>query len=213
MAFDHAGQVNAPTFCESTLFILIRTGLLERTDALQLLDRIWQPDFICCRSSGGLELGAIPPFLIEGGRTQQAIDLWKDRWGEPILAGATTCGEEFFQSAYNSDCHIHGATPARDFIEYLAGIRLDGPMWSRVVFAPPPDGPDLCCEVPTVEGRVSVRIETRSDGSRFLIYSVPPGTQAIFKAHDGTTRPLSKTEGELDLGPGIAANRLAGTAP
>lgn len=215
VAFDHAGQINAPTFCESTLFVLIRAGLLPPADALRCLDRIWQPDFICCRSSGGLELSAIPPFLIDSRRMQQALALWRDRWGEPVKAGATTCGEEFFHTNGNSDCHIHGAAPARDFIESLAGIRIAGPMWSKVVFAPPADGPDLQCEVPTVEGRIRVQIGTRPDRSRFFLYSVPSGTQAIFQTHDGTMQPLSNTEGELDLETGIptTSDRRATNCP
>jgi len=197
--FDPDGNSPPPTFCESTLFYLMRCGLIDREWGMKCLRRMWKPDFICCRSSGGLEFGAVPPFLIEAGYTAEALDLWKDRWGMPVLAGATTSGEEFFHCGGNSDCHIHGATPARDFIEYLAGIRLAGPMWSKVVFAPPDKGPDLRCEVPTTRGPIRVEIKTLPDKTRQFRYSVPPGTEAMFRKKDGTMAPLREVNDEIVL--------------
>jgi hypothetical protein len=177
VSLDNAGNVCKPTFCESTLFMMLRAGLLEKPQGLACIDTIFEPDFVCCRSSGGLDLSPLPVFLIRAGRTGEALDLYRDRWGALVRAGATTCGEEFFHCGGNSDCHIHGAAPARDFIEYLAGIKIAGPLWSAVRFEPPVDGPELKCSVPTDSGQIKVQIESRGD-KRMFSYSVPDGCKA-----------------------------------
>lgn len=196
VAFDAEGKANPPAFCESTLFHMIAAGLVDGRRGLDCLQRLRAPDFVCCRSSGGLELSAVPPFLIAAGRATEAIDLWKDLWGNPILAGATTSGEEFFRSAGNSDCHIHGAAPARDFIEHLAGVRFTGPLWSEVVLAPPPDGPDLTCSVPTPAGDVRVTVITDAGGRRIARYSIPRGCKG-FQLKGGVRQPLKHANGEM----------------
>lgn len=196
VTFDPEDNSSPPTFCESTLFYLIRTGLIDRERGIRCLRRIWEHDFVCCRSSGGLELGVVPPFLIEAGYTAEALDLWKDRWGMPLLAGATTSGEEFFQTGGNSDCHIHGATPARDFPEFIAGIRIKGPMWSEVSFAPPADGPDIKASLPTPQGPIRVEIRTLKKGQREFHYSVPAGCR-VYRREKEIDRPLAGQEGNF----------------
>ncbi|OHB45572.1 MAG: hypothetical protein A2Y13_10535 [Planctomycetes bacterium GWC2_45_44] len=192
VCFDANGTINKPTFCESTLFLMMRAGILEQTKGLKCVDRIFEPNFVCNRTSGGLDLSALPIFLIKAGRMRDALDIYLDRWGQPILAGATTCGEEFFRDTGNSDCHIHGATPARDFIEFVAGIKISGPMWSAVRFEPQSDAPDLKCSVPTPRGTISVEIQTRSDKKRMLSYSVPDGCKAT-RIVDGKEMALSQS--------------------
>jgi alpha-L-rhamnosidase len=186
VAFDAAGRENEPTYCESTLFTMMRAGLLDREHGLEAIDRLTDPEFVCCRTSGGLEGGAYPKFLMDAGRTDVALAYWLDRWGAPITAGATTCGEEFFQSSGNSDCHIHGAGPACDFIEYLAGIRIRGARWSDVLLVPPIDGarlPDLRATVPTPHGTIEVAIETAADGVRQYRWVLPDGVSAMLRRH------------------------------
>lgn len=197
LAFDFEGRSNSPTYCEATLFTMISADLIDAEKATACLARIWDPRFICCRSSAGLELSVVPIFLLQTGRTAEALALWKDRWGYPVLDGATTSGEEFFRIPANSDCHIHGAAPARDFIEHLAGIRFTGPLWSEVTFAPPADGPDLTCTVPTPRGPVSVGIRTGADGGRWFSYRVPQGCRARWRSRK--RQVLLKEEGELRL--------------
>jgi hypothetical protein len=203
VAFNADGKINPPSFCESTLFHMMRAGLLDSARGAECLDRIFDPAFVCCRSSGGLELGALPPFLIEAGRTREALEFYRDRWGAPVRHGATTSGEEFFVSGGNSDCHIHGATPARDLIECVAGIRIAGPFWSSVCFAPPKDGPDLKCSVPTPHGRIEVEIRTKRDGKRVFHYRAPAGCK-VFRRVDGVERPLENGEGSFPLEPAFA---------
>ncbi|HDS74584.1 MAG TPA: hypothetical protein ENN56_03495, partial [Firmicutes bacterium] len=187
VAFDAAGRQNEPTYCESTIFTIIRTGLLDRERGLEAIDRLMNPTFLCCRTSGGLEGSAYPKFFMDIGETDVALEYWLDRWGAPIAADATTCGEEFFQSAGNSDCHIHGAGPARDFIEHLAGIRIRGARWSDVLLVPPTDGallPDLRATVPTPHGRIEVTIETVADGARQYRWALPDGACAKLLLRD-----------------------------
>jgi hypothetical protein len=163
---------------------MMRVGLLDRERGLEALGRLMDPAFVCCRTSGGLEGSAYPKFLMDVGRTDGALEYWLDRWGAPIAAGATTCGEEFFQSSGNSDCHIHGAGPARDFIEYLAGIRIRGARWSDILLVPPTDGallPDLYASVPTPHGRIEVRIKTATDGVRQYRWALPDRVSAMLR--------------------------------
>jgi hypothetical protein len=185
VAFDRDGRPNAAAFCESTLFLLMRAGLLGGEQGLACVDRIMAADFVCCRTSGGLEGGSYPVFLLQHGRAAEALAYWRDRWGEPIKAGATTCGEEFFQTGGNSDCHIHGATPARDFLEYLAGIRLRGANWDEVLLVPPPDDPalpELHASVPTPHGRIEVEMVRNAEGRMTYRYSLPAGCRGFARA-------------------------------
>ena len=187
------GETDPPTFCESTLFSILRAGLTTEERGLAAIARIMEPSFVCCRTSGGLEGGAYPTFLMDAGRTDDALAYWLDRWGAPVLAGATTCGEEFFRSGGNSDCHIHGAGPARDFIEYLAGIRIRGPRWKEVLLVPPAEGellPDLRASVPTPHGKISTAIET-AEGVRRFRWSLPEGITGYLRNPDGTEAPCS----------------------
>ena len=177
------GTMSEPTVCESTIFLMMRAGLLDKQRGLRCIEKLFEPDFVCCRTSGGLDLGALSTFLIEAGRVNQALELYRDRWGAPVRAGETTCGEEFFPQS--SNCHIHGATPARDFIEYLAGIRTSGAMWSTVTFAPPKDGPDLSSSVPTPYGEIAVKIRTE-DGRRVFEYQAPPECKLLKRNGDKT---------------------------
>ena len=175
LAFDSCNKKNSATFCESTLFSMYRADLIEREKGIQCYDTIMKEDFICNRSSGGLELGSVPVFLLKTGRTKQAIDLYLDIWGNPIKAGATTCGEQFYRSGGNSDCHIHGATPARDFLEYLAGIRIISPFWDDVLLVPPKDAdnlPDIRATVPTPKGNIDIKI-VNENGVKKYLYIVP----------------------------------------
>ncbi|MFZ4484810.1 MAG: alpha-L-rhamnosidase C-terminal domain-containing protein [Chthoniobacterales bacterium] len=201
VVFDRDGTPNAPTFCESTLFMLMRAGLLSGEQGLGGADRIMAPDFVCCRTSGGLEGGAYPVFLLEHGRTAEALAYYLDRWGEPIKAGATTCGEEFFQGTGNSDCHIHGATPARDFLEFLAGIRLLAPGWDTVLLAPPvgcPELPELRASVPTPHGRIEVEIVRDAQGRAIYRYALPTACRGFLRLASGLT-PITATSGTLAL--------------
>jgi hypothetical protein len=201
LRFDLTGKPNAPTFCESTLFLLLRAGLLEGEQGLACIDRMMDPAFICCRTSGGLEGGSYPVFLLEQGRTAEALVYYLDRWGAPITAGATTCGEEFYRGGGNSDCHIHGATPARDFLEYLAGIRLQAPGWQEVLLVPPVDDaalPALCASVPTPHGRIEVEITRDAGGRGVYRYRLPAGCRGFLRSAVGI-EPLSAQYGEVDL--------------
>jgi len=186
LAFDREGRPSEPTYCESTLFFLMRAGLVSRDRGLKCLDKIMDPSFVCCRSCGGLDFSALPVFLIEAGRTGQALEYYRDRWGEPVKAGLTTCGEEFF--SLGSYCHIHGATPARDFLEYLAGIRIKAPFWSEVLLVPPVDDlslPELHAEVPTPQGRIVVDIVKIKRGEKVYRYKLPAGCQGFLKTEKG----------------------------
>lgn len=200
VAFDASGRRNPPTYCESTQYSLMRAGLVSPQEGIRLQRALQRPDFACCRTSGGLDLSALPVALLESGHTCEALDLYRDIWGSPILAGATTCGEEFYRSPGNSDCHIHGASPARDFLEYLAGIRIRAPLFREVLLVPPAlDGPvpGFQAVVPTAGGTLSVRLETDSDGSRYQ-YSIPPGCRCFLRRRDGTEIPVPNA-GRIDL--------------
>ncbi|MCM8762519.1 MAG: hypothetical protein NC929_04305, partial [Candidatus Omnitrophica bacterium] len=159
------------------------TDIIEEEKGLKCLKKIMSPDFICCRTSGGLDLSALPVFLLKAGRTGEALEYYLDRWGEPIKNGATTCGEEFFQTDGNSDCHIHGAAPARDLIEYLAGIRIAAPGWKKVIFVPPaytPELPELYAAVPTLYGSIEVEIK-KVNGRIIYRYDCPDGIKHSVK--------------------------------
>jgi len=199
VAFDREGKVSEPTYCESTLFFLMRVGLVARDRGLKCLDKLMEPSFVCCRSSGGLDFSALPVFLIEAGRTRQALEYYKDRWGEPVKAGLTTCGEEFFSSG--SFCHIHGATPARDFLEYLAGIRILSAWWDEVLLSPPVDSPELPAlraSVPTPKGNIEVEIIGYKDNSKVYRYRLPAGCQGYLRTARGRVR-LDGLCGEVSL--------------
>ena len=201
VVLDRSGEPIEPTFCESTLFLLMRAGLLDGDKGLACAARIMAPDFICCRTSGGLEGGAYPVFLLKHGRTAEALAYYRDRWGEAIKAGTTTCGEEFFRSGGNSDCHIHGATPARDFIEFLAGIRPQAADWDEVLLAPPVDClqlPELHAEVPTPHGRVTIDMKRNPSGAMAYAYDLPEGCRGFLKGPSGK-EPLPKPNGEVPL--------------
>jgi len=189
------GTTSTPTFCESTIFLMMRAGLLENERGLRCVDKLFEPDFVCCRTSGGLDLGSLSPFLIEAGRVDDALELYRDRWGAPVLAGETTCGEEFFPQS--SNCHIHGATPARDFIEYLAGIRIAGPLWNEVILAPPAGGPDLSASVPAQDGEIKVEIKTKGAG-RIVTYSAPAGCK-LFALKKGKKVALASGSGSFEI--------------
>ena len=200
LKFGADGALNQPTFCESTLFLMMRAGIIDQTRGLECLRTIMQPDFVCCRTSGGLDLSALPVFLIESGNTDEALEFYLDRWGSPVLGGATTAGEEFFRGGGNSDCHIHGATPARDFLEYLAGIRIMAPGWKEVLFAPPVDSPalpELKASVPTPQGSIEVAIERRN-GSTVYSYQLPEGCAGFIRTAKGI-EPLQSRRGETPL--------------
>ena len=211
LVFDRQGRANPPTFCESTLFLLMRAGLVDGPRGLACADRMMDPSFVCCRTSGGYEGGAYPVFLLEQGRTAEALAYYRDRWGEPIKAGATTCGEEFFQTGGNSDCHIHGATPARDFLEYLAGIRLQAPWWDAVLLVPPADCPglpELRASVPTPHGRITVEIVRDAKGRGVYRYSLPPSCRGSLKNERGEVTAIS-AGGEVFL-PSFRTGRTGG---
>ncbi|GEM_PF-4061187 len=199
VAFERDGKASEPTYCESTLFLLMRAGLVSRDRGLKCLEKIMHPSFICCRSSGGLDFSALPVFLIEAGKTGQALEYYRDRWGEPVKAGLTTCGEEFFSSG--SYCHIHGATPARDFLEYLAGIRIRAPFWSEVLLVPPADDlslPELHAEVPAPHGRIVVDIVKAKADRKVYRYKLPEGSRGFLKTGEGIVE-LKEQCGEVVL--------------
>ena len=203
VTFDRDGKPSPATFCESTLFLLLRAGLLEGGRGLACVDRLMAPDFVCCRTSGGLEGGSYPVFLLEQGRTAEALAYYRDRWGEPLKAGATTCGEEFFRSGGNSDCHIHGATPARDFFEYLAGIRLHSANWDDVLLVPPTDDqalPELRACVPTPHGLIEVEIAGPPARRRYR-YRLPEGCRGFLRTAAGP-EALATCHGEVAIQPG-----------
>ncbi|MCF7837986.1 MAG: hypothetical protein K9N49_05090 [Candidatus Marinimicrobia bacterium] len=201
VAFDRDGHPNAPAFCESTLFLLMRAGLLDDSRGPACVDRIMAPDFVCFRTSGGLEGGAYPVFLLEQGRTADALAYYRDRWGEPVKAGATTCGEEFFRGGGNSDCHIHGATPARDFLKSLAGVRLNAANWDEVLLAPPADClelPELHVEVPTPRGRITIDMKRNADGGMVYACDLPESCRGFLKSSTGK-ECLRNRRGEVRL--------------
>ncbi len=195
VAFGWNGEKSAPTYSEPTLFALIRAGVVSGRKALECYDRVRVNGFECVRSTAGLEYGAVPLLLLKQGRTAEALALYRDRWGSPVEAGATTMGEEFFRTGANSDCHIHGAAPARDFLEYLAGVRLAGAGWSQVIFAPPADAPELSCEIPTPRGFLKVQISRSKDGLRYG-YELPEGCTASYEDR-GVLRALKGRVGSF----------------
>jgi alpha-L-rhamnosidase len=187
VTIDVAGNLNEPTYCESTLFTMMRTGLVDREAGLSAIEKIMALDFVCCRTSGGLEGSAYPVFLMNAGRTDDALAYWLDRWGAPVLAGATTCGEEFFRGLGNSDCHIHGAGPAREFIEHLGGINIRAAQWDEVLLTPPADGaqlPDLTASVPTPHGQIATSVETDATG-RWFRWTLPEGCRGYLRTDAG----------------------------
>ncbi|MFH1615883.1 MAG: amylo-alpha-1,6-glucosidase [Planctomycetota bacterium] len=199
--FDRNGNKNKATFCESTLFLMMRAEIIDKQKGLECFRKITDPDFICCRSSGGLEMGALTRFLIDAGKTEPAIEYFLDRWGEPIKAGQTTCGEEFFHNAGNSDCHIHGATPARDFLEYLAGIKIKTAFWDEVLLVPPVDSenlPTLKASVPTPHGKIEVEIAKNQNGAKIYRYKLPAGCRGFIRTA-GIINQLEKSCGQLEL--------------
>jgi len=199
--YDRNGKKNGATFCESTLFLMMRAGIIEKQKGLECLDKMMEPDFICCRASGGLEMGALTRFLIDAGQTAKAIEYLLDRWGEPIKAGQTTCGEEFFHIPGNSDCHIHGGTPARDLLEYLAGIRIKSAWWDEVLLVPPVDSgnlPMLKASVPTPHGRIEVEISKGPASQKIYHYKLPDGCKGFIRTNGGINE-LGKPCGEVAL--------------
>ena len=113
----------------------------------------------------------------------------------PILVGETTCGEEFWPQS--SNCHIHGGTPARDFIEYLAGIRIAGALWNEVILAPPAGGPDVSASVPVPDGEIKVEVKTKGAG-RVVTYSAPAGCR-LFALKKGKRVPLASSSGSFEI--------------
>jgi hypothetical protein len=175
VVYDSEGMKNEPTFCESTLFIMILASLIDSHKALSLYNTMTKDEFVCCRSSGGLEYSAVPIMLLKNGQTARALELYRDLWGTPVQNGATTCGEEFYRSEGNSDCHIHGAAPARDFLEHIAGIKIKAPFWNEVLIDPPENLHDMPCfkaSVPTAYGNIEV-VLIQEDGFKKYRYSVP----------------------------------------
>lgn len=200
VTYDYKGRLNKPTFCESTLFSMIKAGLLDSDQILKLYDTIMDDSFICCRASGGLELSIIPVMLLEKGRVREALELYKDVWGSPINAGATTCGEKFFRGSGNSDCHIHGAFAARDFLEYIAGIKIRSPFWNEVLLVPPSNSsqlPDINATVPTYYGNINVKILSENGHKKYL-YSVPENCKCFVKLGENKII-LSSNIGELTI--------------
>jgi hypothetical protein len=199
VAFRPDGSSNAPSFCESTLFFLMKTQLIGPEQALACYDKMQQQDFRCCRSSGGLELGSAAAFLLDAGRFDEALALYLDRWGAPVLAGATTMGEEFFRSDGNSDCHIHGATPARDFLEFLAGIRLSAPLWQEVSLTPPYGlrGLSFKAHVPARGGVIEVEVNCAEDATLYR-YSVPDDSSCRLRLPDRSFVDAPRS-GEISL--------------
>ena len=141
----------------------------------------------------------LPPFLLENGRTAGALNYYLDIWGEPVKAGWTTMGESFSEDA-SSNCIIHGAAPARDFLEYLAGIRLKAAGWQEVLFVPPaPDAslPELRAEVPVPGGgRICVRISKAADGKYTYGYEFPQGIKGFIKVYS-SIEVLTDNKGEV----------------
>ena len=201
ICFDRTDKANEPTYCESTLFSLMRAGLIEKNKGLGCLKTIMAPDFVCNRTAGGLELSSLPAFLLNAGQTDSALRCYLDCWGEPVKAGATT-SLEMFHRVGSSDCHIHGATPARDFLEFLAGIRIKKAGWQEILFVPPTASPllgELRAEIPiSGGGRICVEIKKAEGGKFFYSYEFPKMAKGFMKI-GSVMKTLIDNKGEIEF--------------
>jgi len=113
--------------------------------------------------------------LWRAGREKQALSYIRERWGEMLKAGATTCWEVWNQNA--SLCHGWSGGPAHDLGAHVLGVRPIEPGFSKLLVSP--NLGDLGYArgtIPSPKGDISV--EARRAKGLTLTVSVPQGSQA-----------------------------------
>lgn len=119
--------------------------------------------------------------LVDRGAYQSVLDEIREKWGEMIDEGSTTCWETFrgfyTERLTRSYCHAWSAAPAWYLPEVVLGITRTGAAWDRVQVSPhPPDGMGWARgSVVTPQGLVEVVWNRDSDGSLRVQTTLPPG--------------------------------------
>ncbi|MBU2495993.1 MAG: family 78 glycoside hydrolase catalytic domain [Candidatus Omnitrophica bacterium] len=124
-----------------------------------------------------------------GGREKEIIDFIKERWGQMLKDGSTTCYEMWNPTpGAVSLCHAWSAHPAVYFINILSGLKPLAPNWRKFMVNPDLlDIDRLNLRLPTVYGEIEVELK-KQNGNTCLNIMVPKGTEGILE-----TKRLKKT--------------------
>ncbi len=131
-------------------------------------------------------------------RALEETGLYEESWPDMLQwialpgKGCTTCPETPGNS--RSDCHAWSALPMYELSRTMAGIRPEGPGWSRVLIKPHPIGvSDLSGQVITPRGAVQFDYQ-KSEGEWRYRVSLPEGLEGTFVFPDGKDRKLTAGE-------------------
>jgi hypothetical protein len=124
-----------------------------------------------------------------GGREKEMIDFIRERWGQMLKEGSTTCYERWDPiPGFSSLCHAWSAHPAAYFINILSGLTALAPNWRKFKVNPEMlDIERLNLRLPTVYGEIKVELK-KQDGNTCLDITVPKGTEGVLE-----TKRLKKT--------------------
>lgn len=165
-AVDEQG-VRSRQVSEPGNFAALRFGLVADADRSALADRILGDDTVI--EAQPFFASVVLDALHGMGRTERAVALIRDRWGDRMLArGATSCYEEWgingswragdYLGFMRTESHAWSAHPATFLIVRLAGIEILEPGCRRVRVAPI-DWLDFSCSYPTPRGDIEVSVQ------------------------------------------------------
>ncbi len=126
--------------------------------------------------------------LAKQGDFEGILEITRQRWGEMLDKGATTCWETFpgFDPRWwtRSHCHAWSAAPTYFLSTYQLGVRPLSPGFGRALIAPIPAGLTWARgRLPTPHGEISVHWE--QDEGRFdLVAGLPQGVKARLRLPD-----------------------------
>ena len=179
----HPDGTRSTKISEQTNFAAIRFGLIDGEPARRLADRVLRSDR--ATEAQPFFASVLVDALHRVGRTDRALQLIGDRWGERMLdRGATSCYEEWgingswrsgeYAGFLRTESHAWGAHPATFLIKNLIGLQILEPGRSRVRIDPYP-GLDYSSSYPTPWGPLRVTVDS-SDPERPIITASAPAS-------------------------------------
>ncbi len=117
-----------------------------------------------------------------GGYEREIVDFIRQRWGQMLKEGSTTCYEIWNPiPGYNSLCHAWSAHSVVYLTNILAGLEPLTPNWERFSISPVLLNLDwLNLTLPTRSGKIEIKLK-RKDREINLDISVPEGTTGNLK--------------------------------
>jgi hypothetical protein len=141
-------------------------------------------------------------FLVDQGRSADVLSVVRQKWGDMMDEGSTTCWETF-RGVYTdrltrSYCHAWSAAPAWYLPEILLGVQREAPGWDSVSIRPRAEGISWARgTVITPHGPVHVQWSRDENGQLEVHTSVPEGVAVT--AGSISVRDAAKVAGSVRM--------------